>query len=462
MARYTRVDLRDFEGGLNRSDSAELLDPTETPDSMNMTLTTRGAFAVRKGCENMVTLPGNPVGLYYSHSIDKWYVQVGATIYQRPGDLSGSWTAHWVTGSSAIADFCDFSTEVVIAHPVSGVSYTDGISLASGSATAKGNCIAVFKNRIWVGGDPGNKSRVWFSNTGTSHTWTTATDFVDIRERDSDIITAIGSGQGMDVQGRPGLQVFKKNSAYRIYDSATGAYTTVDWTNGAVSAHALQSLHGVTYAWGPHGIYTFDGLSPAVQVAPRALAESDIEGYDVVTIGHVEDRIIVARTTTPGEFEIGKEGWLMPHTLANNAQVKAFAIKNSDLYAAVADGSNYYLYKMYSTTPGSDNSVGYDSYYKSKIINLEDSHQIHKVKLFGKADSGATNTKQFKTYLDWESTPRDTFDVSSSLETSDGLEAVVLQAIGHGESFQFGVNVSGGTGAIEIDRVTIDLTKLAP
>lgn len=475
------IDLRDFSGGLNLRDSLERVATSETPDALNMTLTTRAAARPRNGCTQAVTLPaGVAKKLHYSAALDKWLVQVGDTVYHRPGDLSGSWTAlATFTGSSPVA-MTDFGTKVVIVgDALSGtgqfIHTWDGTALVNASSTARGACVAVFKNRVWVGSDPGNLSRLWFSNIGNADVWTTGTDFVDIREKDAEAISALA------VTSAAGLLAFKRRSAYRVTDATTGAYIMIDRDSGCVGPQALASLHGITYTWGFDGLYAWDGVGRGTLVGdklrPRfigtGLALSDLA---YITAAAHQGRVFFAYPLTVGGANtrflelhpadsirsdyLPASAWIMEHALAQAGENKiaSLAVKNDQLYAVLKDSA--VMYSMLDAMPGADDGTTYESYYKTPPLTVGGLARLTRCRVYGQADAAATSTKDLRTYLDWQTTVENTFDLTSGLESADGEERIDLWSLGHGDAFQLEFRASGGTGTAELDRLLLDLTPL--
>jgi len=467
----TVMDLRDFGGGLNLRDSAEQLALNETPDAVNATLARRGAALVRNGCALAVTLPaGTASYLYYSPALDRWYCQVGTELYRRPGDLSGSWTDITTVSLTTVAPvaMCDFQDVVVICHPVDGVYTHDGGTgvITNRSTTAKGYAIAVFKNRVWVA----DGKRLWYSDLGSSTVYTTATGFVDVREKDDEDITALAGSAGA-------LLAFKKRSAYRVTDAATGAYQTIDWSNGCVGPRAITSLRGKAYGWGTDSIYSWDGVGAGKEIGDKVTPLFEcVTGdpelyYDNVSVAAYNGRVFFAYPQL-GQTSAGAaqsltdlleleplSGAIMVHRLASDEQFAALVAKGRRLFSALSSSAN--LYELFSGTPGADNSVNYTSYYKTPPLNLGKLHQLQRVRVYGKAHAAGTSTKQLRTYKDWSPSVADTFDITTPIETSDGEEAADLQGLGHAEAFQLEFRVTGGTGSAELDRLLLDLTPVA-
>lgn len=490
----TVANLTRFDGGLNLRDSLELLAPNETPDAVNMTLTTRGSAWVRNGCANAIALPGNSGAvafIHYSAALDQFLcvrqdtgVPQNMNLFSRPGDLSGSWTSRGIVGAysgqatgqgAAFIDFPGNPPKVVLVTPVlsgggvGGVFTWDGTTLTNVSTTVRGSTIALWHDRAWVGCYPssdanGNPTSLFFSAIGDPATWSTTLQANQLREKDASQITAIGVIGG-------GLLAFKKRSAYRISDSNTGAYTTIDNAVGCIGPRAVVGLKGRLYSWAADGLYEFDGIGPGRNVGDKArpLFATDAAiagGTPFIAGGRLEDRVLFAYPSSQGGnndrlLEYSPDhGWLMKHELAAAGQneVSSFTSKENTLYAAVTDGDD--LFKMFTETPGADDGTNFTSNIKIAPINRGRLHRLQRVRVYGKAASAGTNTKELRTYLDWSTAVRDTFDITTAIETADAQEAIDLQGLGHAEAFQLEFRCSGGTGAAELDRLVLDLIPL--
>jgi hypothetical protein len=473
------LDLKDFSGGLNVRDSLEALGPSETPDALNMTLTTRGSVRMRNGAVQVATLPsgvGENNFLYYSPILDKWFHQQGDVLYVRPGDLSGSWTIHInpLTGGNNIVAMCDFGTVAVISQLGGAVWTTDGTTATLRTSAVGGSTIAVFKNRVWVSG---GQASVFFSNVGDPNTWTTATDFVLIREKDAEYVTAFGG----NLAG--GLVVFKRRSAYRITDAATGAYTTIDWDKGCVGPGAVATVKGLAYTWGHDSIYAWDGVSRGVSVAdkirPRFFDNTATEfTFGFVRAGAFEDRAVFAFPYNdiynnrllelfPGPRntieQLPSASWIMEHQLAQSGEdaITWLAQKGNKLYAAIADGE--VMYSLFDPTAiGQDDGTSYTAHFKTTHLTLGKLARLQRCRVYGTALAAGTNTKELRTYKGWQTTVADTFDITTALETSDREEVTDLRSLGHAEAHQLEFRVHSGTGEAQLHRLLVDLTPLEP
>lgn len=269
--------LSDFSGGLNLRDSFTEVAPNELSDGTNFTLDERGVASKRNDCPTTAALagastpPGAVTAFFYSSALNLFICQVGVTLYKAaPG--AASWTSFRTLSNSSTVGFCDWRSGtggfLVYVHFNDGVRLYDGTTDSLATSAVGGNSLAVWQNKVWMSNQ--TVPRIYWSNLGDAGVWTTGTDFVDLKEKDAKPITALRAGAGMDVQGRPGLLVFKEDSSYRIYDSTTGAYTTLDRNTGCVGARALTgSEDGRIYVWGLEGLYEGNGMGPFKNIGDK-------------------------------------------------------------------------------------------------------------------------------------------------------------------------------------------------
>jgi hypothetical protein len=140
----------------------------------------------------------------------------------------------------------------------------------------------------------------------------------------------LAGASGLDVSGRPGLLAFKEDSSYRIYDSSTGAYNTIDASIGCGSSIGAVSAYGRTYVASPRGIYYTNGVDPMVE------ASNKVENFfhkdninqarsDLCAAGRHQDRLWFsypgnAETQNTIAFELNPiTGSIMAHTNAAQA-----------------------------------------------------------------------------------------------------------------------------------------------
>src|SRR6266542_3892047 len=267
--RAELLDLSDFSGGLNVRDGYAEVAPNELRDgTLNVTLDERAALTTRKGCPaaaDFPTLPGTPNTIFYSQALNLMLIQVSNTLYKcAPG--GGAWVAFRTVGGGTTS-FADFLGKVVYTESGGVTRSYDGATDALVSVLS-GNAIAIWQNKPWVA-SVATPTRLYFPDTPGS--LANFNSFVDLREEDDKPIIALFGG--------PTLIAFKETSHYRINDSATGSFTTVDWNSGAIGHKAVIGgvapqasgliQEGGIFFWGLDGLYAGDGLRPAILVGDK-------------------------------------------------------------------------------------------------------------------------------------------------------------------------------------------------
>lgn len=335
VGRTNALRLSNFTGGINLRDSLDQIAPNEAVDAMNVTLDERGGVQPRLGYQalNQSALAGAVDNIFFWQTVQLTIIQIGTTLYKT--DDWSTITSFATFTTTARCSMCDFQGKLVVCHPVDGVFTYDNTTWTNRSTTVKGSTIAVWQNKAWVGGDPGDPTVVKWCAIGDPTTWT-GTDFVNIREKDDAIITAIGVGQGMDVSGRPGLLVFKARSTYRINDSTTGEYTTLHPNAGAVSSLAVASIGGgAVGAIGTDGIYLSDGIETFQNVSQKLAPLFTTTGLNYATTakwcaGIHNDRLVFSMTRAGSSNNdvtleyYPVDGWFLPHSFGASAWTRYF------------------------------------------------------------------------------------------------------------------------------------------
>lgn len=257
------LKIRHFDGGLNLRDAQSELAGNESPDMSNVTLDERGGIAKRLGYVKDNSSPYNASlvqNLFYWASGQNKITQSGAAVFK-----DSSTVAFKTFTTSARVGFADFIGKLYMIHPIDGLFSYDGTTVAAIAAGPKGTCLAPWQNKLFASGDPANKPRVICSGRGDPLDWTIGgaggANYNDLREKDSETVVCLSGAAGIDISGRPGLLAFKNESSYRIYDSATLAYQTIDPTIGAASALAVVNLFGRSIVLSQRGIFWTDGVS---------------------------------------------------------------------------------------------------------------------------------------------------------------------------------------------------------
>ena len=260
-----RLQLQDFSGGLNLNDSPLELSDSETPDCMNVSTDERGGIAKRLGYRRTSSsaLPWTPLSLFFwgaDPAGAAWYVYGSSIasdgkVYRSP---NGSvWTLVHSYASPAgnyQVKFADFNGKLVILNAGIGVSTWDGTTWVDVAGSAKGETLAVWQNKVFVadcGINPATAARIRWCAASDITTWDAA-DYVDVWEKDTLKLTALYPTEAA-------LYAFKEESAYRIYDSSTGAYSMTDAGAGAGGPHAITSAGGTLYVLNKQGVFESRG-----------------------------------------------------------------------------------------------------------------------------------------------------------------------------------------------------------
>lgn len=250
-----------WTGGLNLRDEYTEVAPNELMDGTNLTLDERGKAIKRNDCPTTADFPAPPGHVdhfFYSQATGWAIIQVGTTLY-RCTIGAGAWTSFRVCSSALRCAFCDFNSTVVYVHAADGVRRIDGAGTDTAVAGSPvGFEIAVWQNKVWVAG---GGSRLRWSGLGDATVWN-ANDFVDLRDKDDQALIALYGGTS-------GLLVFKEQSTYRVSDSTTGAYQTIDPSVGCVSTRGVVAQDGLVYTWGLDGLYQGNGFGRFVNIGDK-------------------------------------------------------------------------------------------------------------------------------------------------------------------------------------------------
>lgn len=373
-----KLSVRDFSGGPNVRDAQPELGQNEESDAWNVTFDERGGVAARLG---YVKVNGSPYGggvvknVWYSPTLSDYVTQAGASLYLGTGT-----TIRKTFSTSARVGFADFVGKLCVIHPVDGIfTSTDGITYtAVADADApKGSCLYVFQNKLFAAGDPTNLSRVAWSATADPATWS-ATDYNDLREKDSEQVVALAGASGVDVAlGRVGLLAFKRRSAYRIYDSASGAYMTIDQRVGAASSVACAVSNGRVFTISEYGIYWTDGLTPMTPASELleplwSQAQVALQQIDLWCAGAHRNRLyfsLCRAGSSANDLALElhpDQGWIAPGSNAASAYAN-YANQTDKLYA----GSPTVTGQVYEMgTGGTDDGAAIDSRLQTRWYEL--------------------------------------------------------------------------------------------
>lgn len=341
------VMLDDFSRGINAIDDPAALPAGFVPDGFNVNHLGRRLVA-RWGAQRLAALASSASYIFYSQALNRVIVQRGTTIYAYE---TVGWTAtSLVTVASSLkVQAVDFNGQVVLAT-VSGIYTTDGTAVGTvlRAGSVIGCKVAVWQNKVWAT----TGRTLYWSAAGDATSWTTGTDFTAIREPDDTNIEALGAGNGIDVLGRTGLLVWKRNSRHRVVDSETGEYVTlgVGPGAGANGNEAVATVGGTVYFGNDLGVFRQTGEDAVLvsdAISPFWLAGG---GSDVI-LGNSQDRLVACR----GEdiWELYENGAWWRHRLWNGSANKSIlsiaprAVTDSLTPAYILDSDGTGLLEMW-------------------------------------------------------------------------------------------------------------------
>lgn len=393
--------LRDFSGGPDIRDASSQLALNEDSDAWNVTFDERGGVSSRLGYtkDNATAFSGGAViNQFWSQLLNAKITQAGLSLY-----LGTTNTARKTFSTDERVTFCELNSVVVACHPTDGL-YTsaDGVTwTAVADADApKGVCVATFQNKVFVGDSTG---KVSWSAAGDPTAWT-STDFNKLWEHDQAGIIAMHIGSGQDIQGRPGLLCFKQESTYRINDSATGAYTTVDATVGAASPIAVVGVGSKVYTVGKRGIFWWRedqaGMVDASdQLRPLWETQTNLEQLALWCAGRKGNRARFSFTragSTANDLTLElhtEEGWIAPRSDAMSCYTTS-AGASETLYGGSpsVDGQCYVL-----DSGGTDDGTAISFRFQTRWVqpNAGFQAQVWQIRLHGRGTGTLTVRRDY-------------------------------------------------------------------
>jgi hypothetical protein len=377
---YGESQFRDFSGGWNIRDAQGELAANESPDLYNVTLDERGGISKRLG---YTKYNGSAFGAslvtncFYWSTGQNLITQAGTKLYK-----DTSTTEFKTFTTSERCGFADFTGLLFFIHPTDGLFKYDGATVTAIAAGPKGTTLAPWQNKLFAAGDPNNKPRVYWSNKGDGTLWT-GTDFNDLREKDTEIVTCLTGASGLDISGRAGLLAFKRRSTYRIFDSGTGQFQTLDAQIGAASALSVVNGFQRTVALGESGIFWTDGVGPMRPASDKIQNLFDptqiaFDQLDKFCAGIKGDRMYfsLARTgQTANNLELEHhpiQGWIV----ANSSAASCYATygKNDQILYAGSPSVVGQVYKR--LTGGSDDGTAITSRFQGRWAEPTGGHQV--------------------------------------------------------------------------------------
>lgn len=396
---------KDFSGGPNLRDAASQITANECIDSFNITFDERGGASSRLGYARYNSTVYHASDLirnqFWSGIVDTVIVQCGAKLY-----LGTSNTVNKTFATTARAVFAEFNGKIYAGHPVDGLFHsTDAVTwTAVADADRPTTCvaIAVWQNKLWV--VPANSDTVYWSSAGDGTSWVN-TDFNALREKDNEPLVGLHISSGQDVLGRPGLLAFKQESTYRINNSTTGAYDTVDATVGAANHIAIVGVGPKVFAVSKRGIFWFqEGLAGMQNASDRLQplwdpSQIDLTQLDLFAAGRKRNRAVFSlpRTgSTANDLSLElhpDQAWIAPGSNAMSCYT-------------VSTGAAEVLYGGHPTTTGRlyaidsgglDDSADIDWRLQTQWFNLNNGFgaSVWQIRLHGRGEGTLTVMRNY-------------------------------------------------------------------
>jgi len=312
-----------FKGGLNTKASAYSLPQDQLSDAQNVQVVYNDLQKIGGSAKinsSALNSGATVIGLadWQTNAQSRYCLIIaGNKIYQTqnlgatPSDITGAATI--VAGNNNQHSFASLNNILAIlggTTPDTPLKWTGAGNVASlGGSPPAGNVVVTANNFMFISGVAANPSRVYWSNVSDPETWG-ASNFVDFRASDGDIVTAIAPLNY-------NLVIFKRRSTGILYTQTTtvsGSTTLAPLTQvntycgcaGTQCWDALPDGRLVVLGWDAH-LRIFDGTNfedisdpppPASNIQPNfdALNITRIP-YSVVRVYPIRKQIWVSVTT---------------------------------------------------------------------------------------------------------------------------------------------------------------------
>lgn len=275
-------------------------------------------------------------------------------------------------------------------------------TLHTANVPTTATCVVAWQNKLFVGLADGT---VHWSALADLTRWL-VTDFNAIWTLNQDSVVALAVGSGQDIQGRPGLLVFKQGSVYRINNAATGAYTVISATEGAAGPKAVVGV-GARVCWiGKRGLFWWredqaapvaagDALQPLWQASQLSFANQ--AGW---CAGRRLNRVLFSCSTLNSSvndiaFEFHPDqGWVAPRSDA-----MACYATSSDLNDRVCGGSPTVAGQVYTLgTTGSDDGTAISWWLQTRWLTPSGGYQasLWQLRIHGRGSGTVTVRKNYE------------------------------------------------------------------
>lgn len=270
-----RVPINNFRGGLNVRDSPFELQPNESPDLLNVTISALvGQLESRKG-KTRIDVSGMPneeanfakqvvIGAnkrYLMMSINGgiWYMNSAGEVKKLFAGTAGAIWDFEVYSDAAFKDWVYCGNGVDAMQKWDGEAAATVEWKATKGSIPKGGVLCVWENRMFITYVSANVQRIYFSEFGDPEATIKEYGFLDVRgpEEDLDAI------QDLAVLGAR-LFVFKRRSVSYVSSSVTLANRRIG-SPGVWSRFQVQELEDKLYFFNPQGLFSTAGVAVTME-----------------------------------------------------------------------------------------------------------------------------------------------------------------------------------------------------
>ena len=176
--------LRSFAMGLNTLNDPTEVKAAEVSDCSNVDFY-EGRVEKRAGTEQQGNTIGSTTSILGLHSFrrssgsNQFITAYDTDAYY---NVAGTWTSLKSGLTSGLDTAMEtFTDNVYFTNGTDTCFKWDGSTASDVSGMPKGTILAVYRNKLLTAGVTGEEYRFYFSNIGDGDTWTTASDYVDVR-----------------------------------------------------------------------------------------------------------------------------------------------------------------------------------------------------------------------------------------------------------------------------------------
>lgn len=308
-----RVPLNNFRGGLNTRDGAFDLQPNESPDLLNVTISSLvGQLETRKG-KTRLDIAGMPASetdfakqVVVGNGKRFLMLSINGGIYAlKPNGeviklFAGTAGTIWdfeLYSDAAFKDWVYCGNGVDVMQKWDGEAVATVEWKATKGTVPKGGVLCVWENRMFISYVTANVQRVYFSEFGDPEATITEYGFVDVRGSEDDLDAV----QDLAVLGAR-LIILKRRDIFFISSSTTMLNRRIGGP-GVWSRFQVAELEDKLYFFNPQGIWSTGGVQVTMESGsinnyfPTNVNQAHLDKARVITTKDTYPRLLVAVPT---------------------------------------------------------------------------------------------------------------------------------------------------------------------